>query len=81
MGQLLVRNIPDDAMAAFKQRAKAEGLAAEALARRLLIQAAHRPNVAESVARMAELRAMTPKPINDLAGVLRETRDGDDAGH
>jgi plasmid stability protein len=33
MGQLLVRNIPDDAMAAFKQRAKAEGLAAEALAR------------------------------------------------
>jgi hypothetical protein len=37
--------------------------------------------VAEAVARMKELRAMNPVSVEELTAVLREVRDGDDAGH
>jgi plasmid stability protein len=80
VAQIVIRNIPEDVIEAFKRRASAEGVAAETLARQVITQAARRPNIAESVARMHELRAMTPAPIKDLSSVLREVRDGDDAG-
>jgi plasmid stability protein len=80
VSQILVRNIPDHVMQAFKNRAVREGVSAEALARMVLAQAAQRPDMKAAIARMRELRAMTPAPIDESLDVLRAIRDGRDAG-
>jgi plasmid stability protein len=80
MGQLLIRNIPDDVLEAFKHRANSEGIATETLARRVIAQTASRPDVKAAIARMRELRAMTPAPLSSEFNVIRDLRDGDDTG-
>ncbi|MFT3809374.1 MAG: hypothetical protein QM698_05600 [Micropepsaceae bacterium] len=83
MAQMIVRSIPDEALAKFKDRAKQEGLSAEAMARRLIVQEAQQPakiSFDEAVRRIDELRALTPQPLDSSVPILRSFRDGDDAG-
>ncbi len=79
MGQMIVRAIPDEILANFKQRAKDEGLSAEALIRRMIVQKSlEQPRMSheEALRRLAELRAMTPTGFDiDTTALLREFRD------
>ncbi|MCC6918956.1 MAG: hypothetical protein IT548_07110 [Alphaproteobacteria bacterium] len=82
MGQMLVRAIPDELIAKLKERARQEGVSAEALARRILMREAilapppRRMTYEEALARMDQLRAMTPAgPPIDTAALIREFRD------
>jgi antitoxin FitA len=75
MGQILVRNVPDETIAALKGRAKANGHSLEQEIRNLLEQ--HRPYTPEerlSVAR--RFQAMTPPgPRTSVVDLIREDRD------
>lgn len=80
MGQMIVRAIPDDMLAKFKERAKQEGMSAEAMVRRLIVKEAmttrRRMSYEEALKRMDELRAMTPKGVDiDTTALIREGRD------
>lgn len=76
MGNLLVRDVPDDLVAQLKQRARANGRSAEAEHREILRQALSEDDGARFEALAAELRALTAgrrqTPAEDL---LREVRD------
>ncbi len=83
MGQMIVRAIPDEALARLKARAKDDGISAEALVRRMILEEARRPSrmsFEEALKRLDELRAMTPKKLESSVAILRELRDGDDTG-
>jgi plasmid stability protein len=79
MASMVVRNIPDDVLQRFKERAKADGKSAEQLAREAIAEKA-KPSREEIVRRMAEIRSRS-KPV-DLETALRfmeETRQERDA--
>jgi plasmid stability protein len=65
---MVIRNIPDDVLARFKERAKAAGKSSEQLAREVISEKAQ-PSREDILRRMDELRAMS-KPV-DLETTLR----------
>lgn len=77
MGQMIVRNIPDDVMERFKKAAKAQGKSAEAFAREVIEEKA-KPSREELNAKINAVRARS-KPIKgfDLVGEIRKDRDRD----
>jgi len=79
MASMVVRNIPDDVLQRFKERARADGKSAEQLAREAIAEKA-KPSREEIVRRMAEIRSRS-RPV-DLETALRfmeETRQERDA--
>lgn len=79
MASIVVRNIPDDVLQRFKERARADGKSAEQLAREAIAEKA-KPSRDEIIRRMAEIRSRS-KPV-DLETALRfmeETRQERDA--
>lgn len=62
MGSIIIRNIPDDVLESFRQRAKAAGKSAEQFAREAIAEKA-RPSKDEIIRRMDELRAQI-KPVD-----------------
>ncbi len=77
MGQMIVRNIDDEALDRFKRKAAASNKSAEALAREL-IQAAARPSKEEVWVEIDRIRAMSKPSDVDSTGFIRAFRDGDD---
>ena len=74
MAQVLVRNLPDQVVGAFKRRAREHGVSLEQELRDVLTAAA-RP-VADRVDVAARLRTMTlPGPQSDSTQLIREDRD------
>lgn len=62
MASIVVRNIPDDVLKRFRERARADGKSAEQLAREAIIEKA-RPSREELLRQMDELRARV-KPVD-----------------
>ncbi len=77
MGNLLVREVPEDLLRRLKERARANGRSAEAEHREILRQALSENDGARFEELAAQLRALTAgrrqTPAEDL---LREMRDG-----
>jgi plasmid stability protein len=69
MGQVIVRNLADEIIAAHKRRAAARGVSLEQQLRDVLAEAA-RPTRDELLSRLAECRSLTPPgprvPAEDL---------------
>ena len=78
MGQMLVRNIEDDLLLRLKSKAKAQGLSLAEFARRTLEEAAG-PSRDELWAEVDRIRALTPKPLESSAWLIREDRDNDES--
>jgi antitoxin FitA len=75
MGQVIVRNLADDVIAAHKRRAAARGVSLEQQLRDVLAEAA-RPTREELLSRLARCRALTPPGPRALAeDLIREDRD------
>jgi plasmid stability protein len=76
MGNLLVRDVPEDLVGRLKERARANGRSAEAEHREILRRALAQDDGARFEALAAQLRALTADrrqtPAEDL---LREARD------
>lgn len=64
MASMVIRNIPDDVMERFKERARAAGKSAEQLAREAIVEKG-KPSQEEAWARIDALRAQT-KRIDDI---------------
>jgi plasmid stability protein len=75
MGQILVRNVPDETIQAYKDRAKIKGTSLEQEIRNLL--EANRPYTPEERYAVAlRLQAMTPPgPRTSVVDLIREDRD------
>ena len=73
MGQILVRNIDDEALKNLRSRAQASGLSLEATIREL-IESAGKPNKTEILERMREIRSMTKGIVPSLSS--EEYREG-----
>jgi hypothetical protein len=82
MGAKTIENIPEAVWERFEIKAREQGLAPEALIVRLMEREVLVPKVpsAETMRRMAELRAMTPKQDGTTGKILRELRDYGDIG-
>ena len=79
MGQVLIRNLDDETIAAYRQAAGRNDRSLEAELREALRLTRPRTDneVAAMRARAAEIRAMTPDVIQTPAEILvREDRDG-----
>ena len=76
MGQILIRQIDDDVLAALRERAEAEGKPLERLAREVLGDAA-RPDKAALLAKAAEIRARCKPLPADFFDELRAERDAE----
>lgn len=79
MGQVLIRNLDDATVAAYKEAAERNGRSLEAELRQVL--KTFKPMTAEQreavKARLAEIRAMTPNvPQTPSEVLVREDRDG-----
>jgi plasmid stability protein len=75
LGQVLVRNLADEVIAAHKRRAAARGISLEQQLRDVLAEAA-RPTREELLSRLAACRALTPPGPRTLAeDLVREDRD------
>jgi antitoxin FitA len=75
VGQVLIRNLDDAVIDAFKARASARGLSPEAELRDALTRAAAQPR-AELITEFAAVRTKTPKISRRLAeDLVRESRD------
>ena len=75
MGQVIIRNLDDDVIAALKARAAAHGHSLEQELR-LLLSAAARPTRVEVRNTAADLRALDDVEITtDLDDLIREDRD------
>ncbi|MEI9927108.1 MAG: hypothetical protein WDN44_04500 [Sphingomonas sp.] len=79
MGQVLIRNLDDEVIAAYREAAKRNQRSLEAELREQL--RLHKPftqtEIEASVERMAKIRGMTPNVPQTPAEVLvREDRDG-----
>ena len=75
MGQMVVRNIPDDVMERFKKAAKNAGISAEQLARNAIEEKAELDRE-QMMEKMDELRKMTkPWPDFDIVEEIRKDRD------
>ena len=77
MGQMVVRNIDDEALERFKRKAAAANKSAEAFAREL-IHAASRPSKEHAWAELDRIRAMSKPSEENSTAVIRALRDGDD---
>jgi plasmid stability protein len=75
MGQVIVRNLADEVIAAHKRRAAARGVSLEQQLRDVLAEAV-RPTREELLSRLARCRALTPSGPRTLAeDLIREDRD------
>jgi plasmid stability protein len=75
MGQVIVRKLDDQVIAAHKRRAAARGVSLEQQLRDVLAEAA-RPSRAELIADMRRIRCMTPRKLTtDSTDLIREERD------
>ncbi|MBI2312898.1 MAG: hypothetical protein HYU77_10390 [Betaproteobacteria bacterium] len=75
MGQVIVRNLDDETIAALKAKATLHGNSLEQELRRILAEAA-RPGPQERLALADQIRAMTPrKRQSDSTALVREDRD------
>lgn len=79
MASMVIRNIPDDVMRRFKERAKADGKSAEELGREAIVEKA-KPSREEIIRRMDEIRARS-KPVDaeTMRRIMREAREERDA--
>jgi plasmid stability protein len=80
MGQLIVRGLDDGLIEALRRRAARLGQSAEAEHRAILEQAL-RAEIEPFAEVAARLRALTPKPGDDSADILRRDRDRDHLPH
>lgn len=62
MASMVIRNIPDDVMKRFKERARTDGKSAEQLAREAITEKA-KPSREEIIKRMDEIRSRS-KPVD-----------------
>jgi antitoxin FitA len=75
MGQVIIRKLDDEVIAAHKRRAAARGVSLEQQLRDVLAEAA-KPSREEIIADLRRIRAMTPKgPRIDSTDLIREDRD------
>jgi plasmid stability protein len=75
MAQLLVRDVPQDVVAALKRRAAEHGRSAEA-EHRIILEDALRPGRSGFWARAAKLRAETgDRILTDSTELIRQDRD------
>ena len=75
MGQLVVRNVDDAALARLKARAKCKGVSLEELVRQLLKEAGT-PSRSELLAEADRISAMSPRRSKPISHILvREGRD------
>ncbi len=75
MGQMVVRNIPDDVMERFKKAAKNAGISAEQLARNAIEEKAELDRE-QLMKEMDELRKLTkPGPDFDIVEEIRKDRE------
>lgn len=75
MGQVIVRNLADEVIAAHKRRAVARGVSLEQQLRDVLAEAA-RPTREELLSRLATCRSLTPPgPRTPAEDLIREDRD------
>ncbi len=80
MGQILIRNLPDDLIADYRLAAERNQRSMEAEVREVLRQMRPRKPLSkdELLAKLAEIRAMTPKGVKQTPAeqLVREDRDG-----
>ena len=75
MGQVIVRRLDDQVIAAHKRRAAARGVSLEQQLRDVLAEAA-KPSRAELIADIRRIRSMTPRKLTtDSTDLIREERD------
>ncbi len=75
MASMVIRNIPDDVMERFKERARAAGKSAEQLAREAIVEKG-KPSHEEAWARIDALRAQTKRIDDvDLVEEIRRERE------
>lgn len=68
-----IRDVPEESVDVMKARAAAEGMSLQAYLRRLVIEAASSPTVAEVLARGA--RRSAGVSMSDIVAATREGRD------
>ncbi len=73
MGQILVRNISDEALNALRSKALSKGQSLESLVREL-IELEGKPDKATLLAEMRRIRALTPGKVPSLTAA--EYREG-----
>jgi plasmid stability protein len=75
MASMVIRNIPDDVLERFRQRAKSAGKSAEQLAREAIAEKAA-PDRAEIIRRIDEIRASTKRVSGlDIIEEIRRDRE------
>ena len=67
-----IRDVPEDALAVMRTRAANEGMSLSAYLRRMVVEAASQPTVAEVLARAAE----EPPAGLAMSDILAAIRDG-----
>ena len=76
MGQVVIRDVPDDVIEAHRQRARARGLSLEQQELRAVIEAAAAYSAAEKLAVAEWSQSLTPPGLQaDAAVLIREDRD------
>jgi plasmid stability protein len=77
MASMVVRNIPDDVLQRFKERAKADGKSAEQLAREAIAEKA-KPSREEILRRIDAIRARSKQTSGqEIIDSIRHDRDND----
>jgi hypothetical protein len=72
-GPLQIREVPDDVLAALKEKAEAEHMSLAAYALRILEREAHMPAVAEVLSRPGSRAKVTQ---SEIVALVREDRKG-----
>jgi hypothetical protein len=82
VGDMTIRNIPDDVFRLFTDKAQQEGLSPESLALRLVQREVRRPKIPsiEDIAELKRLRELTPGRQPSSVPIIRELRDHGDIG-
>jgi antitoxin FitA len=70
-----IRDVPAEALDVIRARAAAEGLSLTGYLRRMVIEAAGRPTVAEVLARAERRRPTAELTMADIVAVTRAGRD------
>jgi plasmid stability protein len=79
MGSMVIRNIPDDILRRFKERAAATGKSAEQLAREAIAEKA-KPSREELIRQIDEIRAQSkPVDLKTALKIMEEARAERDA--
>jgi plasmid stability protein len=79
MGSMVIRNIPDDILRRFKERAAATGKSAEQLAREAIAEKA-KPSREELIRQIDEIRAQSkPVDLKTALMIMEEARAERDA--